>query len=146
ASTCNDMVKDGNETDVDCGGSCGGCAIGKACAGIDANCQSGFCQAGTKTSVTTGYAFAKKDGNETGFDCGGSTSSKCGSGVFCLSNGDCTSGLFFPTRPSSGVASSCNDMVKDGNETDVDCGGSCGGCAIGKACAGVDANCQSGFC
>jgi hypothetical protein len=43
----------------------------------------------------------------------------------------------------------CDDGVKDGTETDVDCGGNVAGCAtrcpVGKKClAGSD--CQSGFC
>jgi hypothetical protein len=44
--TCTDGLRNGNETDVDCGGgTCGGCAAGKDCqAGSD--CLSGVCSAG----------------------------------------------------------------------------------------------------
>ncbi len=35
---------------------------------------------------------------------------------------------------STGFAS-CNDGTKDGDETDVDCGGACGPCALGAGCA-----------
>ncbi|MBX3190120.1 MAG: hypothetical protein KF819_24045 [Labilithrix sp.] len=39
----------------------------------------------------------------------------------------------------------CNDMVKNLGESDVDCGGSCGGCAATKTCA-KDGDCKSGSC
>lgn len=47
ASTCGNKVLDGNETDVDCGGSCPRCTAGKKCkTGNDCtstNCESGRC-------------------------------------------------------------------------------------------------------
>ena len=51
---------------------------------------------------------------------------------------------------SGGMAStsdaSCTDAVKNGAETDVDCGGgTCGTCAAGKTCA-VDVDCASATC
>ena len=65
---------------------------------------------------------------------------------FCSTAGDCASGVC-----SGGVcqAPQCNDGVQNGNETDVDCGGSdCAGtnkCAIGEGCV-VNNDCQPGFC
>src|SRR5258707_3416560 len=45
-ATCHDSAKNGSESDVDCGGSCEHCPIGKDCqAGTD--CGSGACGAGT---------------------------------------------------------------------------------------------------
>ena len=35
------------------------------------------------------------------------------------------------------VVDHCTDHVKNGNESDVDCGGSCGACPTGAACAGT---------
>lgn len=57
APACNDGLKNGNETDIDCGGSCGGCAGERACK-LDTDCQSMSCQAGTcaAPSVTFGPA------------------------------------------------------------------------------------------
>ena len=45
--SCSDVVQNGTETDVDCGGaSCGPCADGLGC--VDAaDCQSGVCSGGT---------------------------------------------------------------------------------------------------
>ena len=39
----------------------------------------------------------------------------------------------------------CENGAKDDGETDVDCGGECGPCEDGLACA-ADADCASGFC
>lgn len=39
----------------------------------------------------------------------------------------------------------CGNGVKDGDESDVDCGGSCGGCDDGKACR-QGGDCVSGLC
>jgi hypothetical protein len=38
-------VHNQDETDIDCGGVCGGCAPGRAC-GLDGDCASGVCQDG----------------------------------------------------------------------------------------------------
>ena len=56
------------------------------------------------------------------------------------------------TAPASAVctdgrcaAPACADGVQNGDETDVDCGGSCGACAEGDACA-APADCASLIC
>ena len=41
-STCANKVKDGNETDIDCGGSCAPCALGKVCK-LGGDCASTAC-------------------------------------------------------------------------------------------------------
>jgi hypothetical protein len=47
---------------------------------------------------------------------------------------------------SDQTPSSCNDGLRDGEETDVDCGGSrCLPCAAGRGCS-VDADCLNGAC
>jgi hypothetical protein len=44
-----------------------------------------------------------------------------------------------------GCPDACADLVRNGDESDVDCGGSCTGCTVGYACdSGGD--CQSGNC
>ena len=40
---------------------------------------------------------------------------------------------------------SCSDGAKNGSETDVDCGGSCGKCLLGKTC-GDSNDCGEGYC
>jgi hypothetical protein len=44
--TCADGLTNGSETDIDCGGSCPRCAIGKTCASRN-DCASARCEAGT---------------------------------------------------------------------------------------------------
>lgn len=43
--TCTDQTRNGNETDVDCGGSCPKCGTGAMC-GVPADCTSGLCPSG----------------------------------------------------------------------------------------------------
>lgn len=46
---------------------------------------------------------------------------------------------------STGASAACDNKVLDGNETDVDCGGSCSPCDVDQDCdAGTD--CTTGFC
>ncbi len=105
--TCSDGIQNGNETGVDCGGSCSACAPTPSCfdgirngneTGVDCG---GSCSA---CAPTASCSDGIKNGNETGVDCGGSCSA-------CA-----------PTA-------SCSDGIKNGNETGVDCGGSCSACA-----------------
>lgn len=57
APTCADGVKNGEETDVDCGGpQCGPCGKGATC-DLDADCAEGFCWAGTCQSDESGLAM-----------------------------------------------------------------------------------------
>jgi hypothetical protein len=44
--TCSDGLRNGAETDVDCGGTCPRCAVGKVCA-VRNDCTSARCEAGT---------------------------------------------------------------------------------------------------
>ena len=53
AATCSDGVKNGNETDTDCGGSCKGCATGKVCA-KPADCATGACSGSVCVGPTGG--------------------------------------------------------------------------------------------
>lgn len=68
-----------------------------------------------------------------------------GNCVQCLAHADCSpSGSF--CDPGSKTCFRCNDGKKNGDETDVDCGGNfCPKCAQGKACIGTS-NCSTGFC
>src|SRR5690606_13497497 len=50
-------------------------------------------------------------------------------------NSDCASGVC-DTTAGTCVAPACDDQVKNGDETDTDCGGSCPTqCAVGQGCA-----------
>ena len=53
--------------------------------------------------------------------------------------------LLLPDLAQPDLAPSCSDGVKNGDETDVDCGGSrCALCVAGKAC-GTVSDCASGL-
>jgi len=138
--TCSNGIKDGSETDIDCGGLCTTkCANGKHCL-VGNDCQSGVCTATLCQAPSCSDGI--KNGSETDVDCGGSCA-KCADGLHCLGGSDCQSGVCSGTFCQ---VPTCFDAVKNGSETDVDCGGSCSSkCAVGKHClAGSD--CQSGVC
>lgn len=91
---------------------------------------------------------------ETDTDCGYvcSTEGKlCSSAEACYQGRDCKSGVCHLTvaqlaAGDKGVCTSCSNGVKDGDEADVDCGGStCTPCVDKKTC-NVDSDCMSGNC
>ena len=88
-----------------------------------------------------------RDGDETDVDCGGSCQ-KCWDLHTCMVPEDCQSNSCGELRNGEGpvcAVASCTDNVRDAFESDVDCGGPCGGCAQGKVCAG-DTDCASHNC
>jgi hypothetical protein len=98
---CSDGIKNGSETDVDCGGAvCPACAAGRECS-IANDCQSLLCE------------------------------QDCFLLIFC--------------SPATCQPGSCNDGLRNNDETDVDCGGSCTSCEAGQSCS-VDGDCQTGTC
>ena len=91
ASGCSDGIKDGSETDVDCGGgTCSKCANGQSCGG-GSDCQSGYCSGNKCYPATCNDGM--KDGNETDVDCGGGFGGcpKCPNGKLCQQDHDCIS-------------------------------------------------------
>jgi hypothetical protein len=89
ASPCNDAVKNGAESDVDCGGgTCPKCGSGKTC-NVSADCASSTCTGGTCAASCTDLV---KDGTETDVDCGGTCPTRCASGLACGADADCQSG------------------------------------------------------
>ena len=113
---CNNSVKDVDETDLDCGGSCSPCANGLTCAKNN-DCTNGYCKATVCATATC--TDSAKNGDETDIDCGGSCSVKCPYLKGCASNSDCLGGLCQGTT----CAATCSDGVLNGAETAIDCGG-----------------------
>jgi hypothetical protein len=162
ASTCDDDMQDGNETDVDCGGSCPPCSRDQMCL-VDADCSAtapschaGFggckCNALTLLCAYDHCLDAKKDADETDVDCGGKQCAGCGPSKACLADGDCSSSLpgcancACDNTTMTCVYNHCYDHKLDSTETDLDCGGgTCAGCALGKGCR-LDADCTSEAC
>ncbi len=84
--TCSTGVKDGAETDVDCGGPCEPCADTLSCsAGSD--CVSGVCT--NAKCAESDCDDGIKNGAETDVDCGGTCSQKCALGDACQVSTDC---------------------------------------------------------
>jgi len=148
---CDDGVRDGDESDVDCGGSCGACAEGASC-GSGEDCADGVCEA--SVCAAPSCADGVRNGDETGRDCGGSCEG-CADDEGCLVDGDCVGQVCYcPTlRTADGECtaaegslcrSTCEDGVRNQDESDVDCGGGCAACADGASC-GVTGDC-AGVC
>jgi len=143
-SECADGVKDGSETDVDCGGgTCAACAVGKDCKEAR-DCASTVCDIGSGACVASTCDDQVKDGSETDVDCGGGICAACPDGKQCLQESDCTS-IACNTITHVCVATTCSDGVKDGSETGVDCGGTCTPCDNSNSCR-LGSDCASGFC
>jgi hypothetical protein len=88
-AACDDGVKNGDETDVDCGGAtCAKCDDGKQCTD-GAGCTSGVCASGVCKAPACDDGV--KNGDETDVDCGGPTCGKCDAGKACAANADCAS-------------------------------------------------------
>jgi hypothetical protein len=145
--TCTDLVNNGEESDVDCGGpSCGPCAAGKSC--VDGqDCVTGVCDVNQQCTFAV-CNDGVKNGTETGIDCGGPACPKCPNGEDCTVASDCQNGFCKPGNPPECATPTCSDGYKNGTETDVDCGGTCGAtCAVGKTCSmGGDCVVSSSSC
>lgn len=152
SDACFDGLRNGSETDVDCGGSCDPkCGAGRLCT-LNTDCQSGSCNASGRCA-TDQCSDGRMNGNETGVDCGGQCATRCPVGQGCLSGVDCAHPMmlqgvpgFCATTTATCSSSSCTTGQKDGDETGVDCGGSCAArCAVGQGCT-ANADCASSIC
>jgi hypothetical protein len=85
-STCASGAQDGDETGLDCGGSCGLCPDGQGCAAPE-DCLSGVCK--DSQCQASACSDGVKNGKETGVDCGGGCPLKCQLGEACAINNDC---------------------------------------------------------
>jgi hypothetical protein len=84
-----DKVKNGDETDVDCGGAAAPkCADGRSCKEAE-DCESSSCIGGICKPPSPDDKV--KNGDETDVDCGGSKAPKCGFDKGCASSEDCSS-------------------------------------------------------
>jgi formylglycine-generating enzyme required for sulfatase activity len=143
--TFTDRVKNGDETDIDCGGSkAPTCADSKRCATasdcLSASCTGNVCQTATSSDRI-------KNGGESGIDCGGTASNvpRCAATDSCTASTDCISMV---CAQGSCQAPTSTDGVKNGNESDVDCGGTNTGapkCDTARACAS-NSDCKSDGC
>jgi hypothetical protein len=147
-TTCTNGDLDATETDVDCGGTeCPPCAADATC--VDAtDCASLVCVSDTCVAASCNDEVQNQD--ETDLDCGGSCP-PCQEVMCdgcpdprarCLEGSDCVSLVCNQQRCAP---ASCADGVKNGPETDVNCGGGCPSCGTGREC-NTDADCRSDSC
>lgn len=137
--SCDDGLRNGNETDVDCAGDCPPCENGESCL-VHFDCASGSCQGGVCAAAACDDQLL--NGDETDVDCGGSCAG-CGIGDRCTGGSDCQSNT---CQNGFCVASFCSDGQTNGLETDEDCGGpDCGPCQGGQDCS-VATDCLSQTC
>ena len=88
SDTCHDRVLDGDETSIDCGGSCQACGYDTACR-VAADCQSGACTNGMCAAPTCSDGI--QNGVELGVDCGPAVCGKCPNQE-CATDADCHGG------------------------------------------------------
>lgn len=85
---CDDGIKNGSETDLDCGGECDPCTEGAACI-HHSDCETEVCDG---ECLPADCMDRVTNGAETGVDCGGPVCSPCGYLEGCDNGGDCLTG------------------------------------------------------
>ena len=122
APTCTDGVQNGDETGVDCGGSCP-----TACAtctdGIQNGDETGVDCGGSCPTACATCTDGVQNGDETGVDCGGSCPTACATCTDGVQNGNETGVDCGGSCPTA--CATCTDGIQNGDETGIDCGGSC---------------------
>jgi hypothetical protein len=142
---CEDNRKNGEETDIDCGGpTCAPCGLGQGCL-ADSDCGSWpgcdtkkggcACDAVSHACVVNHCVDHKQNAGETAIDCGGGECAGCAEGAACVLHSDCATGGCDLLSATCAI-NHCSDHVQDSSESDVDCGGStlCPACAVGQGC------------
>jgi hypothetical protein len=140
--TCFDKVQNRDETGVDCGGSnCDACPIGVSCS-ANSDCSEEYCADGACADHCLSGA---RDGDETAPDCGGGRCEACADGRSCQVGSDCQSSVCSKNRCQ---AATCNDRIKNQDESEIDCGGVCSAsnpCPLDAHCT-TPADCESYIC
>jgi len=111
AAACDDTIKNGNETGVDCGGECGACYSKKICS-LNSDCATGICSLGLCEEQDT-CDDGIKNGNETGIDCGGECADECELEKECILDSDCDSGLVC-------ASNLCSEEIEEADESEAE--------------------------
>jgi hypothetical protein len=122
-------------------GACVQCLDDSTCPALKHNCDAGRC-------VPLHCVDNILDLDETAVDCGGPDCQRCEDGKACGAGIDCQS-LVCQGQPKVCKAPSCSDGVKNGSETDTDCGGKCASqglrCDPNQKCTSPE-DCTSSVC
>ncbi|MCX4239373.1 hypothetical protein [Paraliomyxa miuraensis] len=123
APTCTNGIHDGDEGDVDCGGSCP-LPCGPSCFdGIANGDEEGIDCGGSCPDACPTCFDGIANGDEEGIDCGGSCSTACPTCVDGIANGDEEGIHCGGSCPDA--CPTCVDGIANGDEEGIDCGGSC---------------------
>ncbi|CAL2080424.1 M43 family zinc metalloprotease [Tenacibaculum sp. 190524A02b] len=174
--TCDDGIQNGDETGVDCGGSCEPCQT--TCTDNEVNFSLTFDNYASETSwsITDASGSTVASGNGYGSSNNGTTLSEdlclpdgcytftindsygdgicCsyGSGSYSITNSGNTlasGGQFQSTETKNfcvgNAAPTCDDGIQNGDETGVDCGGSCTPCGTGGSTVLFEGSFETGF-
>lgn len=126
---CSNLVMDGNETGIDCGGSCTECSDNPTCSdGLWNGNETGPDCGGPDCVPCETCVDGIQNQNETGIDCGGICEGACPTCDDGQQNGDeegvdC-GGSDCPVCPT------CSDGLLNQGEEGIDCGGPCDACEI----------------
>ena len=108
------------------------------------DCASGICTDGicaAEPPETCHDDIQNQD--ETDVDCGGRICRRCEDGCSCYLDVDCQGGYCQGGYCANQPEPACDDLVRNLDETDIDCGGrSCEPCGLGKICLD-DRDCES---
>ena len=168
AGGCTDSVKNGEETDVDCGGDeCPRCAVDKVCS-VDSDCSSFACLSSKCVEAPSSAPSVPPSAFPSGVPSAAPSFGPTVSPSLAPSAAPSQAPSGAPTNlpsnapsvPPSGLPSvapseapsaapseaSCTNGSKDVGESDTDCGGDrCPQCAVGKDCNNAD-DCESLAC
>jgi len=108
-STCDDLLHNGDESDVDCGGSCAPCEQGGGCQSYR-DCASQVCAGGRCLSPSCGDQL--QNGDESDVDCGGRCAG-CAPLARCSRHDDCANFVCVDGRCAE---PRCGDGVVNGEE------------------------------
>jgi hypothetical protein len=122
----------------DATGACVDCVDNSVCLGTQ------FCSSAGKC-IPNECKNGVQNGDESAKDCGGTKCTPCVDGLACNGPKDCASAVCDSTKKTC-TAPACNDNVKNGTETDTDCGGSmCAPCVTNYICK-LATDCKSRVC
>lgn len=93
-AACDDGVQNGDESDLDCGGSCPGCSLTDGCY-EDGDCESMICDRSADAPIgeCVSCSDGKRNGSELGLDCGGSDCELCQPDAPCIDDRGCVNYL-----------------------------------------------------
>ena len=129
---------------MDCGAACPSlCGAGSTCGG-PGDCASLVCATGVCAAASCGDGV--QNGGESDTDCGHVCPVACPTGGVCVVFNDCQSFECNGVGTKTCSAPSCFDSYKNGDESDVNCGGSCAQKCPPNYTCNIPADCIGGVC